>query len=383
MRILYAGHSLAEPLGGGELSARTLLNSLAEFSRVDVIGIGRQTCAYHLDKRLHCRDVEAASWTQALPYQLRAINAERKMGQAIGRQLRSSKPDLLILQQPGYVPIKELPYDLPVIVFIRSQICYGVWDPAPERWRRRLGTPLRVARYRKNRRLLDRADLIITNSKFMQSLVLEHTCLESHAVAPFITCRFSEHDRSGSGNRRLLFVGLDRWKGAELVLQLAEALPDRDFLILEGARVSTALRQKAANCPNVTCNPWTDDMGSVFDQAGIVLMPSMWEEPFGRVPVEAGARGIPTIAGTNGGLVESVGDGGILIEDFRNLSCWIQAIEGLDDRNQYDLLSMKAREHAKRFAFEVVFGRFSALVANKLSIHLTSGSEANAENLRQ
>ena len=74
-------------------------------------------------------------------------------------------------------------------------------------------------------------------------------------------------------------------------------------------------------------------MGRVFDRTRVLLMPSIWEEPFGRLPVEAGACGIPTLASARGGLPESVGDGGILIDrGGRRRRGGSACLQQLDDR---------------------------------------------------
>lgn len=44
-------------------------------------------------------------------------------------------------------------------------------------------------------------------------------------------------------------------------------------------------------------------------RASLVVCPSLWPEPFGRVPLEAGALGKPVVAYASGGLMESVLDG--------------------------------------------------------------------------
>jgi glycosyltransferase involved in cell wall biosynthesis len=43
------------------------------------------------------------------------------------------------------------------------------------------------------------------------------------------------------------------------------------------------------------------------------------------VAVEAQSCGIPIIASARGGLPEAVGDGGLLIEDYRNVEAWVAA----------------------------------------------------------
>jgi glycosyltransferase involved in cell wall biosynthesis len=83
-------------------------------------------------------------------------------------------------------------------------------------------------------------------------------------------------------------------------------------------------------------------MKKAYRQTGIVLMPSKWEEPYGRIPIEAGASGIPTIATNKGGLPESVGNQELLIEDPEEASDKIKEIE-----ENYRKFSKQAKSNSK------------------------------------
>ncbi|MHB1228984.1 MAG: glycosyltransferase family 4 protein [Halothiobacillus sp.] len=53
---------------------------------------------------------------------------------------------------------------------------------------------------------------------------------------------------------------------------------------------------------------------AAFNSAAIVVVPSLWDEPFGRTALEGMAGGCAVIASNRGGLPEVVGDAGILVE---------------------------------------------------------------------
>ncbi|MDR4306531.1 glycosyltransferase family 4 protein [Chelatococcus sambhunathii] len=55
---------------------------------------------------------------------------------------------------------------------------------------------------------------------------------------------------------------------------------------------------------------------ALYRDCDVVALPTLWAEPFGRVPLEAGAAGRPVVAYASGGLVETVEDGvtGRLVE---------------------------------------------------------------------
>ena len=63
-------------------------------------------------------------------------------------------------------------------------------------------------------------------------------------------------------------------------------------------------------------------MADEYAQARLLLVPSVWEEAWGRVVTEAQLNGIPVLATAIGGLPESVGPGGILIPPGSGIEVW-------------------------------------------------------------
>ena len=359
MRILFGGHSLADPRGGGELSARTLLAELVRSHEVEAVCVGREARDYVFGG-VRCRDHRVSGWPApaGVPFHLAAMLVEARFRQTLARHVREASPDLVLLQQPGCLDPRDLPPQTKLIVFLRSLVCYGAGDPNPRRWRRIAGGAFRVARFHANRRLLARADLLVSNSRFLQHALRSRAGLSSEVVTPFIDTAALRTPAAGEVRDALTFVGLDEWKGASIVLRLAEALPERHFLFLAGARDSARVRARAGRLGNVAYEGWTEEMGRVFARTRILLMPSIWEEPFGRLPVEAGACGVPTLASARGGLREAVGDGGMLIDPVEDLALWIRCIEQLDDPARYASLAAAARRHATALGLDVTLKRF-------------------------
>lgn len=58
-----------------------------------------------------------------------------------------------------------------------------------------------------------------------------------------------------------------------------------------------------------------DNIIDEFDSASVIVQPSIWEEPFGRTVIEAGARGRAVVASNVGGIKETLQhNGGVLVE---------------------------------------------------------------------
>jgi len=372
LSILFAGHSLARPRGGGEISARALLTALARRHQVEAICVGQESQTYVLDGTVPCRDhgLRLAHPPVGVPFHLATMLLEARFRRILLDRVRAQPPDLLILQQPACLKPGDLSSHTKLIVFMRSLVCYGAADANPSAWRRVVGRPFRMLRLWRNRALLRRADLVISNSRFLQGALRQRANLDSHVVAPFIDTAALRASLGNKEHRYLTFVGLDAWKGAALAIRLAEALPDRSFLFLEGARSSSNLRERARRLGNVTCQGWNQDMGPVFARTRVLLMPSAWEEPFGRLPVEAGACGVPTLASARGGLPEAVGDGGLLMHPADEVAQWIDGIRRLDDPQVYSGLAEAAARHAATYDLEVSLQHFEDLVRRELGIEL-------------
>jgi glycosyltransferase involved in cell wall biosynthesis len=113
---------------------------------------------------------------------------------------------------------------------------------------------------------------------------------------------------------------------------------------------------KLADLPNVRFERRVSDMRAIYRQTRLLLVPSRWEEGFGMVAIEAQSCGIPVIASARGGLPESVGDGGLLIQDYLNVDAWVAAVSRvLCDAAVYDDLAQRARRHAADEQFSAAF----------------------------
>lgn len=146
-------------------------------------------------------------------------------------------------------------------------------------------------------------------------------------------------------------------KGLDMFLHVAQALPTVPFLVVDGwggwVPMPSDVARAIAEVPNVRLIPSQDDMRSVYAMTKILTVPSVWNEAFARVVLEAEVNGIPVIASRRGGLPESVGDGGFVIGDHRNPDRWISAVRRLLEKpDLYREVSARARAHAASFSVE-------------------------------
>jgi glycosyltransferase involved in cell wall biosynthesis len=96
-------------------------------------------------------------------------------------------------------------------------------------------------------------------------------------------------------------------------------------------------------------------------RAGIVIVPSRWNEPFGLTALEAIACGAPLIVSPRGGLPEVAGDAAVYAnpDDPAEIAAAILALAA--DPERREALSAAGRERARRFDTPVAAARLAAL----------------------
>ncbi len=117
--------------------------------------------------------------------------------------------------------------------------------------------------------------------------------------------------------------------------------------------------------------PATPRAADFFALTRILLVPSTFAEPFGRVAVEAMINGIPPLVSDRGALPETVGDGGLVmplpawlrpeskgLPSAEEARPWFDAVCGLwDDSERYRAASEAARATAEALYHERVMRR--------------------------
>ncbi|MFO0989362.1 MAG: glycosyltransferase [Alphaproteobacteria bacterium] len=147
----------------------------------------------------------------------------------------------------------------------------------------------------------------------------------------------------------VLFVNPVAVKGVHIAAAVAARLPRRRFLFARSWPDTAAHPHVEVALPNVEWLPAVHDMRPIYAQARLVLVPSVWEESYGRVVGEAQLNAIPAVASDRGGLRETVGPGGIVLPLAAPLEAWCEAVESLfADEAKYVALAQRAREHATR-----------------------------------
>lgn len=222
-------------------------------------------------------------------------------------------------------------------------------------------------------------DLTLVPSEFAADVYRKRLGLDPVAVPPLIDWRKvrpenAEEDEDDA-RKFVLFVNPSVGKGAPLFAKIVEETnkirPEIPFLVVEGSAASSAL----ARCDWERRDGWnlfraanTSTPREFYRVAKLALIPSFFEESFGRVAAEALGAGVPVVASNRGALPETVGDAGILLDIPERLTPtsqekptaadaapWVDAIISLwDDEKRRKTLRENGLQREKHWTEERV-----------------------------
>ena len=169
--------------------------------------------------------------------------------------------------------------------------------------------------------------------------------------------------------RMALFVNPVSSKGLATVLRVAARRRDVPFAFARCWRVHPRAERGVAaavrRLGNVELRPPVMDPAALYGDARVLLAPSVYPEAFGRVAREAQTSGIPVIAARRGGLPETVGRGGVLVDPEAGVAEWVEAFDRLwHDPLEYARVAAAARRQAAEgdCSASSVGSRFEALL---------------------
>lgn len=201
--------------------------------------------------------------------------------------------------------------------------------------------------------VLSLSDLIYTNSAFVQAAMFKHQGFTSKIMHPFID--LNECRVENPAPEFITMINPDPGKGGGTFLYAVQNLPGEKFLAVKvsaNADYKTMERMKD-DMPQLTVWDFQSDVRKIYERTKLLLVPTVVDETFGRVIQEAQANGIPVIARDVGGIKDTLGAGGILLDKYADDDAWVKAIRDvLSDKALYDDLAAKGRVNAAKIDFK-------------------------------
>ncbi|MBU7004347.1 MAG: glycosyltransferase family 4 protein, partial [Theionarchaea archaeon] len=182
-------------------------------------------------------------------------------------------------------------------------------------------------------------------------------------------------DETSVPENRILYVGrLSIEKGTMVLLKafssLLEVRPESRLTIVGTGPLEGRLRRGVSDSAqlknSVTIAGYVPppEVSRFFERSSIVVVPSVWPEPFGRTPAEAMAAARPVIASSSGGIPEVVEHGktGLLVSPGKPEALSVALGELLPDRRKIVKMGHRGHERAARtFSRRVIASKFAGL----------------------
>ena len=148
---------------------------------------------------------------------------------------------------------------------------------------------------------------------------------------------------------------------------LVKRFPDKNFLIVLGWQGIMPEDYDFTQFPNVTIQPPLENINQVYYDSRLVLIPSLVNETFGRVQVEAAYANVPSIISNRGALAEVFSNNGLCLEFKGSLDdvikTWVDAVNLCFDDQRYEEMVQNCTNIKKYFDLNREVDRLIQLIS--------------------
>jgi len=194
------------------------------------------------------------------------------------------------------------------------------------------GYTLRTAAARILRRYYDNVDYFICLSVFQRDLLIKEGLARDRVsvVANPVSIKVV-HPLSAVKKNNVLFAGrVSREKGIAPLFEAARLCPDIPFVVAGNWQAMPEVRELAPRNVTLLGAVPSEKLGTLYENARLFVLPSVWYEGFPTVLLEAMSHGLAVVCSSIGGLPEIVENGvtGLLFEpgNAKELAARIQTL---------------------------------------------------------
>lgn len=333
MKIVYVATSFnttGKKIGGGEISNRDLLENIAEKEDVYVICMHGGSGWNVQFKNIKCYDIfslfKKVFIFNKVSYLLSFI-----FFKFISRVLmKKINPDIVLGATESVGIIQKF--------CKKNKIKCGVFIRAFENFNieKKLKNSIKKFFYSDfSEKTINKMDFIITNSLFMKEKCLSMTSVNDiYIVYPAINLKKTPINMNTS-IQTIGMVSLRIDKGFNIFKAIRAHFPSIKFIVLGGTEDSLD------TVNNIYIYKWMKNPENVLSKMDMVLVPSIIEETFGRVSVEALRLGKRVLVSNKGGLPETVSYNQNFIVKDNKLESWIEHIGKFVNNPNYKIDELK------------------------------------------
>ncbi|WP_413733291.1 glycosyltransferase family 4 protein [Sodalis sp. RH13] len=165
------------------------------------------------------------------------------------------------------------------------------------------------------------AKFIITNSKYMKLEISKYFNIPKdniHVLYPPIDIVRKDFRNYDPKKINIGMINPKPIKGETVFLAIAEKFPDYNFSYFSKENRNYKVK-------NIEYLGWGNDVEKIFASFDLLIVPSLWDEPFGRVAVEGIRSGIPVLVSNHGGITETVDNAFVVKDD--DVESWQRKID--------------------------------------------------------
>ena len=204
-------------------------------------------------------------------------------------------------------------------------------------------------------------------AKYIKTLVFPSYSMKKIFEKQNMYLNNEERMQIESNKIKYVYVGrLEKVKGIELLIDIFSRNSDKELYVCGNGNKEIVRKIKGINNIKYYGSVDEETRDSILKKSDILIVPSLWEEPFGLVLIEAMRMGCIPIVSQNGALPEIAFDKDFQVfYDKEELSEKIKSIKREEIKNRLNLIIDKLMEYDINYRINDYVHEYNNLIKNK------------------